>query len=295
MHSAQAVYFGDKLYVGGGYVKVSYPAPHPATKESREADLLAASALYLYSPASDAWATVKTPVHWFGIAIYHSKLLLVGGLVGAQVGGDNVWTYCGHGNWKSTIPSMKKKRLGPSCVGYEKYLLVLGGELSDPSDSLAVEVFNGDHWMYACSLDMPHDMCLAMKSVVMEGIWYLMGGVTQDVGVFCASLESLVASCGSLSEGYVWEALPDLPNNCSSPAILLNQLIAVGGESPVGASSAIYAYSPDTESWEPAGNLPEAVFNACTAVLPTGELMVIGGSDSQNFFRSKVFKGKQMS
>ena len=65
MNSAQAVWLGDKLCVGGGETSGS------------ERDH---ARLYIYTPTTDMWGTMDTPVCWFTLTIYHSQLVLVGGL-----------------------------------------------------------------------------------------------------------------------------------------------------------------------------------------------------------------------
>ena len=118
-----------------------------------------------------------------------------------------------------------------------------------------------------------------MKSAVLSEHWYLMGGMVQGKEVCYASLNSLVASCQSSEKPLpsVWKSLPDIPREESSTAVVGNRLIAVGGRQHRSPSSSIHAYSPYTQSWVHVGDMPIELDSTCTAVLPTGELMVIGG------------------
>ena len=61
---AHAVWLKDKVYIGGGWISESI------RHEAR---------LYIYTPATDEWTTLDTPVYWFGLTTYHSQLVLVGG------------------------------------------------------------------------------------------------------------------------------------------------------------------------------------------------------------------------
>ena len=64
MSDAQAVWLGDKLYVGGGW-----------TSGSRR-DI---AKLYIHTPTTDTWSHINTPVYYFALVTYHSQLVLVGG------------------------------------------------------------------------------------------------------------------------------------------------------------------------------------------------------------------------
>ena len=128
-----------------------------------------------------------------------------------------------------------------------------------------------------------------MKSTVLNGYWYLMGGVEQGKEVYYASLDSLVASCRPSEKPLpsVWKKLSDIPHERSSTAVYGNRLIAVREYPP---SSSIHAYSPHTQSWVHVGDMPVLLSSTCTAVLPTGDLMVIGGWSDTKFMESCVHK-----
>jgi hypothetical protein len=266
MHNAQAVWLGDKLYVGGGWIP-----------GSRRGD----ASLYIHTPTTDTWSHIGTPVsaYYFGLITYHSQLVLMGT-------GGSLWTLTEHVRWKEIFPPKTRKRNQASAVEFADYILVAGG-LDDKGRNVdIVEVYNGHHWDEAQCLPKP---CYDMNSTVLNGHWYLMGGVGQGKEVYYASLDSLVASCrpSEKSPPSVWKRLPDVPNGYSSTAVFGNRLIAVGGGHP--SSSSIHAYSPHTQSWVHVGDMPVGLYSTCTAVLPTGDLMVIGGL-SVAFAQSCVHK-----
>ena len=262
MRDAQAVWLGDKLYVGGGLISGS----------NRDA-----ASLYIHTPTTDTWSHIDTPVFWFVLITYHSQLMLVGGreLVGEDKDRpitNKLWTLTEHDQWRETLPPMITKRHEASAVEFADNILVAGGEDDNGRMFKIVEVYNGHHWAEAQCLLKP---CYDMKSTVLDGHWYLMGGMGQGEGVYYASLDSLVASCRPSEKPLpsVWKRLPDVPHDHSSTAVLGNRLIAVGG-----ASSSIHAYSPHTQSWVHVGDMPIRLSSTCTAVLPTGDLIVIGWS-----------------
>ena len=54
--------------------------------------------------------------------------------------------------------------------------------------------------------------------------------------------------------------------------------MAVGGLDVKGkTTSAIHKYDPTTDSWDIISNMPTARYRCLVAVLPTSEMMVVGG------------------
>ena len=70
MYDATSVWHKDKLYVGGWI--------SGGNKDDAR--------LYIYSPATDTWTTLDTPVYFFALTTYHSQLVLVGGKMCGQGG-----------------------------------------------------------------------------------------------------------------------------------------------------------------------------------------------------------------
>ena len=266
MSDAQAVWLGDKLYVGGG-----------STLGSRRD----AARLYIHTPTTDTWSYIDTPVYYFALITYHSQLVLVGGreFVGEDKNGpvtNKLLTLTERDQWRETLPPMRTKRPKTSAVEFAKNILVVGGVDDNGRKVSIVEVYNGHHWAEAQCLPK---LLSNMKSTVLNGHWYLMGGKEQGKEVYYASLNSLVASCQPSEKPLpsVWKRLPDVPHAYSSSAVFGNRLIAVGGGGVYLPSSSIHAYSPHTQSWVHVGKMPVKLYSTCTAVLPTGDLMVIGG------------------
>ena len=280
MSNAQAVWLGDKLYVGGGGTSGSVQD---------------AARLYIHTPTSDTWTRINTPVYWFALVTYHSELVLVGG--GEYVGEgmyelitNKLWTLTEQDQWRETLPPMTRKCHSASSVDFANYILVAGGVDDEGHYTNIVEVYNGRYWSKAQDLPMS---CWCMKSTIFNGHWYLMGGHGQEKRVYYASLDSLVASCqfktswkGLLS---IWKRLPDVPHEHSSVAVFGNRLIAVRGEQHMSPCSLICAYSYHTRSWLHVGDMPVKLRSTCTTVLPTGDLMVIGG-ERGGFVESYVHK-----
>ena len=97
MDDAQAVWLEDKLYMGGGYTFY--------TLESHRHE----ARLYIYTPTTNMWDAMDTPVYWFAITTYHSQLVLVGGREYVSPGGgpvsNKLWTLDEIG-LQETLPPM---------------------------------------------------------------------------------------------------------------------------------------------------------------------------------------------
>ena len=261
---AQAVMLDGKVFVGGGKASTT--------------DANLGAELHIYLPKLNLWRGMYTPVYYFALTTYHSQLVLIGGYEFVNQGDDiltnKLWILYKYTQWQETLPSMQTMRYGASAVSHGDHLIVAGGgNLYETLDT--VEVYDGQHWSYVQSLP---NTCGDMKAVVLKGCWYLMGGYEQDEEVYCASLDLLIAS-SDMSRSSIWKQLPNAPFWYSSPAVLGNRLVSIGGEHPPLQlySNAIHVYSRNTESWVHVGEMPVGMANTCSTVLPTGELMVIGG------------------
>ena len=258
---AQVVWLKDKVYVGGG-----------GTSGSRRDD----ARLYIYTPATDTWTTLDTPVYYFALTTYHSQLVLVGGreyVSGSRT--NKLWTLSEDGQWQETLPPMPTPcGTNASAVSHGDHLLVI----SDDYPTNKVYVYNGHHW---ASAQHPPQWLHFVKSTVFNDHWYLMGrgGI-----VYSASLDSLLASCQpseTSQPSSVWERLTDVPTGPCSPAVFGTRLVAVVGGGSSSTATSLYVYSPLTEDWEyvimedapptPSGVVP------CAVVLPSNELMVVRG------------------
>ena len=273
MNGAHSLWLEDKLYVGGG-----------VTSGDTEDD----AKLYIYTPSTDTWDTMNTPVHWFALITYHSHLVLVGGLDhGSGSFSNKLWTLTSHNQWREILPPMTVKRSSASAVQYAKNIIVAGGMGDQRREIDIVEVYNGHHWTIAQCLPKP---CQRIKSTVLSGHWYLMGGYGQGKIVYCTSLSSLVASRQISAKPLpsVWKRLTDVPHESASPTVFGNRLIVVGGGGDPLTSS-IHAYSPHTQSWIHVGNVPVEVCFTSPFALPIRRLMVIGGM-SESTLESSVYQ-----
>ena len=90
------------------------------------------------------------------------------------------------------------------------------------------------------------------------------------------------------SPSSVWHRITDVPVYNSTCAAVNGELVAVGGmDIKNKTTSAVYKYSPTTDSWDIISNMPTARCACLVAVLPTNKLMVVGGILDSGFSTDK--------
>ena len=224
--------------------------------------------LYIHTPASDTWDKKATPVFDFALTVYHSQLVLVGGIeyIGQYSGGrpsTKVWTLGEDGQWRTTLPPLETTCISASAVSHGDHLFVI-------DSAEGVYIFNGRYWATAQHPTFTEAVSIlsVIRSTVIDGCLYVM---KRDSEVRYTSLDSLIASSGpsqTPQPSSVWKRLPDTPVGGCTPAKFGNRLIAVRGR-------IIYAFSPVTQSWVEVGGVPHSLAVSCAIVLPSNELMVM--------------------
>ena len=266
MYDAQAVFLDGTLHVGGmGTAWTCSVRPR----------------LYSCKPGGDgSWTATDTPIYQYALTTYDSHLLLVGGIEYPSNQITNKIYSMIDGEFKELLPPMKEKRESTAAVSSGSVLAVAGGRGGSAILS-SVEVYNNGQWTSGQSLP---DACYDMKSVFHGDKWVLIGGTK----VYCVSLQSLVSG----TEQSPWETLPDVPFPNSAAAVFGGRILSIGGGNYSNPTSSIYAYSPDTQSWIHVGDLPTPLRNTCAIVVPSGELIVLGGdkkrSRNDEFFRAFI-------
>ena len=260
MCDAQCVLLQDQIYVGG--ITSSWESEAP---------------LFISSTDLNSWSQVTTPTRFYGLTTYHSQVVLVGGEEpDTHMATNKLWTLKGGTNWEPSLPPMPTSRLYSSALntGSPECLVVSGGFKGGFMN--VVEILKDNEWL---SVQPLPKTCSCLKSTLHKGRLYLMGGYEQGPSVFHCKLESL------LNENYtqemshssgLWSEL-QTHLELSSPSSFANQLISTGGWLSGVHSSEICAYSPHTLSWLHVGNVPIKSRRTATIVLPTGELVVLGG------------------
>ena len=266
MYSANSVWHNGRLHVGGGW--------------ALGAGARWGARLYSYS---ESWSIMDTPTYHYGLTIYDDHLTLVGGMeYPSHIVTNKIWLLQslgedGREEWKEdAIPPMPSKRHGVSAVGYDKLLLVAGGEDKNYQDMKTVELYQLGQWRPTTPLPRP---CSFMSSTVMGSHIVFAGGLGQGREVYCCSMDTK-------SMTLQWERLADAPLENSSIITLNGFLLAIGGHTVSSQSAAMFGFSVHTRSWHHFFDLPLPLSSTSTAVIPTGQIVAVGReTDSSRVFR----------
>ena len=247
-----------------------------------------------YETRSGQWSVLPScPVWFFGLGQLSGKLVTVGGGDGRGIV-NHVYTYVQETQqWEKSIPPMPTPRLWPTVITYNSSIAVCGGS----GGERVVEVFNSEaaQWHTAAPLPVA---CEYMRHTIINDTCYLGGSSTRSI--MCASLPSLFQSSSpheqqtSAQQQSVWTVLPDTPLYYSALANMGGTLLALGGgesTSSPPSDAIIHAYSASTKAWLRIASLPQACYSATAELLPSGEVMLIGGRDSKNEWSKAVYIG----
>ena len=225
------------------------------------------------------------------LASYNENLVLAGGVVSRQYT-NQLWMLGEDDHWQQPIPPMPTPRAQASAVSYGHHLIVAGGQCSVGSILNTVEVYSGHQWMEADPMPRSYHV---MKSTVLNGMWYLTGGLTgfgtlitnTDTVVHSVSLQALTERAASPQRDgpSPWNKLIDVPNKMMAIASATGGLVTFGGYGLVSYMATTYTrrlpdvhvYFAPTKSWKAIGKLPYYLYSTCAVTLPSGEVMLCGG------------------
>ena len=287
MRDPQCVLLHDVLYVGGGNTHTNGPVLFMSWTVTKRL----------------VWDVCRTPTELYALTTYHSQLVLVGGNEPSTPPkpSNMLWTLSSDAgtNWQPSIQEMPTKRWGAAAMntGTPEYLVVAGGVGVGVTYLDTVEVFTGKEWCTVESLPKP---CCYLKWTSHEGKYYLYGGDHRNTAIYSCDIKLLLKSCEQSGVNKtpfpLWSQFP-LPSKYSSLASFGQHLISIGGisnTSTTNRSPDILALSPLSQSWVHVGKLPIGICTTASIVLPTGELVIIGGNPNtaggKVLFSARVFK-----
>ena len=192
---------------------------------------------------------------------------------------------------------MPTARWSPGVLSLQSALVVAGGAAFIYIDT--VEIFKPDTSQWYRTDPLPragqHKFLVAIGNTC-----YALGGFGSGSYLnqaLCASVDDLLgnavpANQTTHSGQSAWKILPNTPTYQPAAAVLVGNLLAIGGKekSEGGADmKEVYMYSPSTNSWIYISDLPAPRAITAVAILSSTEVLVIGGRDGIKV--NTVYKG----
>ena len=121
--------------------------------------------------------------------------------------------------------------------------------------------------------------------------------LSEDNTIFSCRVEELVkpAKPASTSSNAVWTKLADIPvQYYASLTALRGQVLTIGGKDEQFGDTptrAIHCYNTSTHSWRVIGEIPTSRYGPLVAVLPSNELIVVGGISCTHSSKLRAVRG----
>ena len=237
-----------------------------------------------YDLTSKKWKMYLTyPYLGSRLAIINSQLTAIGGY--GDISDKSTYTnqllsLHERDGWTSVFPPMPTKRCSTTTAATKEHLIVAGGSIGPRRDEITtVEVMDTRALVWSTVASLPHP-CSVGSAVICGDRLYMLGGWDNEgktkLVLTCSLLELLQSPPCPLSR--IWHRVADSPAYRSTCAAVNGELLVVSGcDETHKATPAIHKYTPATNSWYHITNLPTARWQSLVAVLPSSELMVVGG------------------
>ena len=235
----------------------------------------------------------KCPYRYSSLAVIRGLLTAIGGYSGGVR--QNKLLSIVDKKWVELFPPMPTKRSHTAAVTTRHHLIVAGGyNGSCPLNT--VDVIDIETLVWSTAASLPHPYSSASAAICGDQL-YMLGGAKDGYtkSVLTCSLTNLLQSHRShsvwkkffevpvTSSHSVWKRISDAPVYRSTCVAVDGELLAVGGENErEKATSAVYKYEPATDSWLHISNMPTGRYHCLVAVLPTNEMIVVGGFGGLN-------------
>ena len=269
-----AVWLNGLVYVGGGNETggVSY-------------------IINCYDPVNNSWSSpINTPYSHFAMTTLNDKLLIAGGMDKSNKITNQILAMDA-GQLKN-YTKMITARAAATATGHQGMLIITGGYDDKNKILSSTELFDSSNgqWYVTDDLPQPHS-CL--RSVIVDNILYLLGGVNKDgasPAVFTAPLDIL--SRHQLK----WNTLRDTPWCASAPvSVYGTHLLIVGGMKKIGYkytyTSDVYKLNKVSHSWEAIGHIPSARSFSAAVSTADNRVIVIGGLNDEREYTNTVWIG----
>ena len=239
--------------------------------------------VYSYTLSQDKWTKLKRCEYKdFSMAVVNNQLTTIGG---SQHGGTVTNTILclsrssSEMKWEELLPPMPTPRRWSAAVTTPTHLIVAGGDTGLGGALSVVETLDTNTLQWSSVSSSPEEVRYPSMTLY-NGQLYL----SEDSKIFSCSVEELLKSrkpASTNSSGSVWIKLTDIPvPYWARPTTLRGQVLAIGGsDQQLGGipTEAIHQYNRSTNSWSVIGEMPTPRAYPLVAVLPSHELIVVGG------------------
>ena len=261
---AHVVVIGGIVYVGGGDSENGF-------------------VIQGFSPTEDKWSVLPhapDPVICFGMGEFNGQLVMVGGQTREVVATGKVYAFDDSSKkWEEFIPPMPTARRSPAVFSQPSCLAVVGGRDKHNNILSDVEILltQTSQWHKASPAPFPLSLVTA---TVMHNRCYLAEYYSNKLHQLCISVHQ--RTTGSSINPQVtteWKELLELPYQHCALGSIDECLLAVGGEDQEedDVTKRILVFSPITNAWKVLGDMPDPRCFCTTVLLPSDEILVIGG------------------
>ena len=242
--------------------------------------------VYSYTLSQDKWTELKQCKYQsFSMAVVNNQLTTIGGGRGATAT-DTLLCLSRSSSemkWEELLPPMPTPRISPAAVTTPTHLIVAGGSEGLFGGILSVVETLDTNTLQWSSVSSSPEALENPNMTLCNGQLYL----SRDSKIFSCSVEELLKSrkpASTSNSDSVWIKLANIPAlHYASLTTLRGQVFAIGGRDRAyagTATGAIHQYNRSTNSWSYIGKMPTPRALPLVAVLPSHELIVVGGSSS---------------
>ena len=176
------------------------------------------------------------------------------------------------------LPPMNTPCRSPAIATYGDRLVVAGGRYGGALATVEVLNTTSHQWLSASPLPVK---CSEMTSAIVNQELFLLGGtLTSALAVSLPDLTGSSVHSATTKISVQWRTLPAPPLTNSAAISLHGSVVAIGGCHGNKSSTAIHIYQPATNTWSKVGDLPCPRSSCSCTLLPSGEILVAGGLDS---------------
>ena len=238
--------------------------------------------MYSYIVPENKWTKLpQCKYKDFAMAVINDALTTVGG-ENHQGLVTNILLSLSGSLWEEVLPPMPTKRVHPAAANTPTHLVVAGGsQLRHGEPMVTVEVLNTETLQWSTASSLPKAVPYPQITTCGGCIYLARTGNK----VLSCSVEDLLKSTNSSDGGSVWTRMAAIPTRHRSSLVTLSgRVLAIGGKDGGNPTGAIHCYDVATKSWSVIGEMPTPRSRVLTAVLPSNELVVVGGKTALGLF-----------